>query len=83
MRRPLSLEGAVGAVVGRPGTAVDLDEFPRIGHPATRALREAGYQCLRELVGVPREHLAQLENVGPKSLRAIEAALQQHGFTLR
>ena len=79
----MSLEGTPGAVaVRRRGPGVDLDEYPRIGHPAIRSLREAGYRSLRELVGVPREHLAQLENVGPKSLRAIETALQQHGFAL-
>lgn len=70
-------------VVAARGPAVDLDEFPRIGHPATRSLREAGYRSLRELVGVPRERLAQLNNIGPKSLHTIEAALRQHGLTLR
>ena len=80
----LSIEGLPGAVaVRRRGPAVDLDEYPRIGHPAIRSLRDAGYRSLRELVGVPRERLAELDNIGPKSLHAIQAALQQHGFTLR
>lgn len=89
MGRPRSITGAVGAggsvgtVVGRRLPVVDLDEFPRIGHPATRSLREAGYRSLSELVDVPREQLAQLENIGPKSLRLIEWALRQHGLALR
>lgn len=83
MRPLLSSAGTLGAANSRrSGPAVDLDEFPRIGHPATRSLREAGYRSLRELVGVPRERLAQLDNIGPKSLHLIEAALRQHGLTL-
>lgn len=74
--------GAPGAAHGRRILTVDLDEFPRIGHPAIRALREAGYRSLRQLAGVPQQQLAQLDNVGPKSLHAIQAALQQHGYTL-
>lgn len=62
---------------------VDLDEFPRIGHPAVRALREAGFQNLRQLADVSRRSLARLDNVGPKSLGLIQASLQQHGMTLR
>ncbi len=61
---------------------VDLDGFPRIGYLAIRALRQAGYGSLRQLAGVPRQRLVQLENVGPKSIAAIEAALGQHRLSL-
>jgi hypothetical protein len=77
------LYAGIGVVDARSrGPVVDLDEFPRIGHPATSAPRQAGYRSLRHLVDVPRAQLTQLDNVGPKSLRTIQVALQQHGLTL-
>ncbi len=68
--------------VVRNGARADLDGFPRIGYLAIRALRDAGYGNLRQLAGVPRHHLAQLDNVGPKSLALIEASLRQHRLGL-
>lgn len=68
--------------VVRSPSRVDLDGFPRIGYLAIRALREAGYGNLRQLAGVPRHRLADLENVGPKSLALIEASLRQHRLSL-
>jgi hypothetical protein len=60
----------------------DLDHFPRIGAPATRALNGAGYQSLRQLAGVPRRELVKLHGVGPKALRTLEQALEEHGLGL-
>jgi DNA-directed RNA polymerase alpha subunit len=59
-----------------------LDELPKIGAPATRALNNAGYTSLRELAGVPRAELAKLHGMGPKALRVIEDNLAEHGLRL-
>jgi len=59
-----------------------LDELPKIGAPATRALNNAGYTSLRELAGLPRAELAKLHGMGPKALRIIEDNLAEHGLRL-
>jgi len=59
-----------------------LDELPRIGAPATRALHGAGYTGLGQLDGVPRAELAALHGMGPKALRILEEALAEHGLRL-
>ena len=59
-----------------------LDELPKIGAPATRALNNAGYTSLRQLVGVPRAELAKLHGMGPKALRIIEDNLARQGLRL-
>ena len=62
--------------------AASLDELPKIGAPATRALNNAGYTSLRQLVGVPRAELAKLHGMGPKALRIIEDNLAKQGLRL-
>ncbi|SBT46901.1 helix-hairpin-helix domain-containing protein [Micromonospora auratinigra] len=62
--------------------AASPDTLPKIGAPATRALRDAGYTALRELAGVPRAELAALHGVGPKALDIIQRALAEHGWSL-
>ncbi len=57
-----------------------LDELPRIGAPATRALALAGYTRLEQLPGVPRAGLAALHGVGPRALRILDEALAEHGL---
>jgi hypothetical protein len=59
-----------------------LDELPKVGAPATRALHGAGYTSLRQLADVPRSDLAQLHGMGPKALGIIEAALAEHNLRL-
>ena len=59
-----------------------LDELPKIGAPATRALNNAGYTSLRQLAGVPRAELAKLHGMGPKALRIIEDNLAKQGLRL-
>lgn len=59
-----------------------LEQLPRIGAPAIRALGAAGYTCLRDLAGVPRALLADLHGVGPKAIDLLQAALEEHGLTL-
>jgi predicted flap endonuclease-1-like 5' DNA nuclease len=62
--------------------AAPLDELPKIGAPATRALNNAGYTSLRQLAGVPRAELAKLHGMGPKALRIIEDNLAKQGLRL-
>ena len=62
--------------------AAFLDELPKIGAPATRALNNAGYTSLRQLAGVPRGELAKLHGMGPKALRIIEDNLAKQGLRL-
>jgi 3-deoxy-D-arabino-heptulosonate 7-phosphate (DAHP) synthase len=59
-----------------------LDSLPSIGAPATGALKVAGYTRLRQLAGVPRADLAALHGVGPKALRILEEALDEHDLSL-
>ena len=59
-----------------------LDELPKIGAPATRALHNAGYTTLRQLANTPRQELAALHGMGPKALAIIEQALAEHGLRL-
>jgi predicted flap endonuclease-1-like 5' DNA nuclease len=59
-----------------------LDELPKIGAPAARALNNAGYTSLRQLAGVPRAELAKLHGMGPKALRIIEDNLAKQGLRL-
>lgn len=59
-----------------------MDELPKIGAPATRALTAAGYQSLRDLIGVERGALARLHGVGPMALRILEAALEEYDHKL-
>ena len=59
-----------------------LEELPRIGAPATRALQLAGYTRLDQLAGVPRASLAALHGVGPRALRIIDESLAEHGLRL-
>ena len=60
-----------------------LDTLPKIGAPATRALNGAGYTELRQLADVPKEDLVKLHGMGPKALRIIEAALEEHQLNLK
>lgn len=59
-----------------------MDELPKIGAPATRALTAAGYQNLGDLIDVERSALARLHGVGPKALRILEEAVDEHGHRL-
>lgn len=59
-----------------------LDVLPKVGAPATRALKAAGYTALRQLAGARRADLARLHGMGPKALGIIQDALKEHGLTL-
>ena len=53
-----------------------------IGAPATRALTAAGYTRLSQLANVPASELKKLHGVGPKALRLLQEALEEHGMSL-
>jgi 3-deoxy-D-arabino-heptulosonate 7-phosphate (DAHP) synthase len=59
-----------------------LDTLPKTSRPATQALHNAGYTTLRQLAGVPRSELAKLHGMGPKALRILQAALEEHNLGL-
>jgi DNA-directed RNA polymerase alpha subunit len=59
-----------------------LDELPKIGAPALRALHAAGFSTLGQLADVPRRQLAELHGMGPKALTILEQALAEHGLRL-
>jgi hypothetical protein len=42
----------------------------------------AGYAELTQLANVPASELKKLHGVGPKALRLLQAALEQHGMSL-
>jgi hypothetical protein len=67
----------------RSSMASDLDRLPKIGAPATRALNGAGYVSLRQLANTPRAELSKLHGMGPKALRILEQALEEHGLRLK
>lgn len=56
--------------------------WPRIGAPATRALRAAGYTTLESLDGASESALAALHGVGPIALERLRSALQGAGLVV-
>jgi hypothetical protein len=56
--------------------------WPRIGAPATRALRAAGYTTLESLDDVSEAGLAALHGVGPIALDRLRDALARAGLSL-
>ena len=65
------------------GMITALDALPKIAAPAVRALNTAGYTSLLGLAGASRSELARLHGVGPKALRILEQALEEHGLALK
>ncbi|SEE43808.1 hypothetical protein SAMN04489740_1411 [Arthrobacter alpinus] len=59
-----------------PGTT----EFPpSIGKPAMRALELAGFTRFDQLALVSAAELLRLHGIGPKSIRILQAELEQRG----
>ena len=65
------------------GARIVIDDLPKIGAPATRALEAAGYTHLTELAQISESELLSLHGVGPKAIRLIRAALAERGLSLR
>jgi predicted flap endonuclease-1-like 5' DNA nuclease len=59
-----------------------LDELPRIGAPATRAVASIGITTLGQVAGRQRDEVLALHGMGPKALRLLEDDLAEHGLAL-
>nr|WP_203590051.1 DNA-binding protein [Streptomyces sp. SID13031] len=57
-----------------------LGDLPPIGRPANGALLAAGITTLEQVAGHSRRDLLALHGVGPKAIRILEAALEEHGL---
>jgi len=53
-----------------------------IGARATRALTEAGYPTMDDLIGVSAKELLALHGVGPKAIRVLRQELARSGDVL-
>ena len=75
----------VDAEAGTPRTdrptAPDGTPLPRIGAPATRALRAEGIWTLEQVRDRSEQALAALHGVGPIALRFLREALAERGWT--
>jgi hypothetical protein len=60
-----------------------LDELPKIGAPATRALASVGITTLGQVADRSRVELLALHGMGPKAIRLLEEGLDEHGLSLR
>ena len=58
--------------------ATNLDDLPKIGAPATRALNNAGYRRLSQLAGVSRSDLAKLHG-GQVAAELVQRRTQRGG----
>jgi DNA-directed RNA polymerase subunit alpha len=66
---------------GQPGSAISIEELDlptRIGN----ALQKAGFEAVADLLAVPRGELAKIKNLGIKSVKIVELALNQRGYQL-
>ena len=60
-------------------TPASGDALPKVGAPAARAFRAAGYETLSSLAGADRRALLSLHGVGPRGLAIVDAALAAAG----
>ena len=59
------------------------NDFPKIGAPATRALKTAGYSRLEQLTKVSEAELGQLHGMGPKALVILRETLKEKGLSFK
>lgn len=62
---------------------MSASDLPRIGAPATRALAAIGITRLDQVAGRSEAELLALHGVGPRAIRILREALDQHGRSLR
>ena len=60
-----------------------LDELPRIGAPATRALTSVGITRLSQLTDHRAEELLKLHGMGPRAIRILRQALADQRLSFR
>jgi hypothetical protein len=57
-----------------------MTPLPRVGRPAERALRNAGYLTLESLGGAAEQDLLRLHGFGPRGISLLRDALQAAGL---
>jgi predicted flap endonuclease-1-like 5' DNA nuclease len=57
-----------------------IGDLPPIGRPANGALLQAGVTTLSRVAQHTRGELLAMHGVGPKAIRILEAALEEHGL---
>jgi hypothetical protein len=65
-----------------PEATTELTEL-KLGAPATRALRAAGYQRLGDVAEADVTGLAELHGVGPRAIGLLRQALDEAGLEER
>lgn len=58
------------------------DDLPRIGRPATNALRERGVTSLDQVAAMSERELLALHGVGPRAVQLLREALAARGREL-
>ncbi|MEV8375408.1 hypothetical protein AB0P21_21920 [Kribbella sp. NPDC056861] len=61
-------------------TPAQIGDLPPIGRPANSALLLAGITTLAQVATLTRADLLAMHGVGPRAVRILEAALQDHGL---
>lgn len=56
--------------------------LPKVGAPATRALAALGVTNLTQVAAYSAEQLMALHGCGPRAVRILQEALQEHGLSL-
>lgn len=59
-----------------------VGDLPRIGRPATNALRERGVTSLEQVATMSERELLALHGVGPRAVRLLREALVEQGREL-
>jgi hypothetical protein len=75
------VDAEAGAPRADRPTAPEGTPLPRVGAPATRALRAEGIWTLEQVRDRTEEGLAALHGVGPIALRFLREALTERGWT--
>lgn len=58
-------------------------DLPKIGAPATRALRGVGITNLEEVAKKTEKELLSLHGVGPNAIRILKAEMEKNGLSFR
>ena len=62
---------------------LEPSDFPRISQPALRALKNAGFVRLEQLVGVSELELSKLHGMGPKALGILHQELAEKNLSFK
>jgi NAD-dependent DNA ligase len=60
-----------------------IDDLPKIGGPATRALHGAGYKRLEDLTGATETEISALHGMGPKAIDILKSAMAERGLAFK